>query len=194
MDLQSRIYNHLQQGLGVFVQDRRRADREEAGNEGGKESEDYTPPYNRRGNLVVFHTAFAIGQYFSWTYILRRQVQFLRFSTEENNKKLSDILDTIGHIFLTDKYRPGQDDRFMIWRPEQMAMGEIMTVPQDGDGEELFCMGYSEFYSKFQNTGGEDKDFQRWFRPIVKDIEWLSKPSQSGKDTRRLSSSPGPAH
>src|ERR1700709_1421950 len=70
-DLQSRLWGLVQFNLLSYV-----------------EHED-------KKDLVYVYTAFLIGQYFSWTYILRRQAQFLRFSTEKTNKQLNQILDTI---------------------------------------------------------------------------------------------------
>ena len=55
MDLQSRLYNILEQDFLFYYDDASRRD------------------------FVTLYTAFLVGQYFSWTYVLRRQVQFLRF-------------------------------------------------------------------------------------------------------------------
>lgn len=118
-------------------------------------------------DYVDFWTPYVVGQYFSWVYILRRQVQFSQFSTDKNNKKLSDALDAIQKSFSTDYYTLSDLDEalFMLWRGQQMAIGEIMTVTE---GEELFCMRYSAFSSNYKSD-----TFQRWFEPISEGITRL---------------------
>jgi hypothetical protein len=141
-ELQSRLYNILETDFLVYHEDRSLRD------------------------LVTLYTAFLVGQYFSWTYILRRKVQFLRFSTDKNNLKLVNTLEAIQDSFSSDKY--GQEERFfMLWRGQQMAIGEIMTTKEDG---ELFCIGYSTFTDKFKN---ENVYFREWFNPITEGIAQL---------------------
>jgi hypothetical protein len=140
LDLQSRIWNLVQQNLLVYHQD------------------------NNKRDLIYVYTAFLVGQFLSWTYILRREAQFLRFSTQKNNRKLARTLEALTSTFGTDATE-GQTP-FMLWRGQQMAIGEIMTK---GDGGQLYCIGYSTFYHKYQN----EPDFRQWFIPIEKGIGWL---------------------
>jgi hypothetical protein len=140
MDLQSRIYGLVQGGLLQFHDDEERRD------------------------LVFVYTAFLVGQYFSWTWILRRQAQFLRFSTEKQNRELSRMLESITDEFSTND-RSGEFP-FMLWRGQQMAIGELMT---ERDGDEWHCIGYSAFVKKY-NT---DDDFHRWFILIEKGLQAL---------------------
>jgi hypothetical protein len=141
-ELQSRLYNILENDFLAFYEDRSLRD------------------------LVTLYTAFLVGQYFSWTYILRRKVQFLRFSTDKDTLKLSSTLVAIQQSFGTDSY--GQEERlFTLWRGQQMAIGEIMTVMEDG---ELFCMGYSTFTEKFKS---DNVCFREWFHPITEGIPGL---------------------
>ncbi|KAK5626754.1 hypothetical protein RRF57_002469 [Xylaria bambusicola] len=162
--------NHIKQCKKVLLSSKVCDGPQECKDEG---IEEYTSLDNMRKDLVVFYTLFTIDQYFSWTYILRRQIQFLRFSTERHNKKLSDILWAIEGVFRTDRYGGPDGDRFMIWRGQQMAIGEIMTITEGDDEKELYCMGYSEFYSKFQRSDG--KMFKMWFDPVIADIKWLTE-------------------
>ena len=147
-DLQSRLYNILEQG---FLSNIRR-DGE------GKD------------NLLQY-TSFLVGQYLSWTYILRRQAQFLRFETDEANKGLTKTLDSIKWVLSTDKLGPEgarvAAGSFMLWRGKQMAIGEVMTVPDD---KELFCMGYAAFSQRWH----QDEGFQKWFQSYVDDITKLA--------------------
>ncbi|CZR68072.1 uncharacterized protein PAC_17971 [Phialocephala subalpina] len=114
MDLQSRIFAIVQGGLLSFHDD------------------------DDKRDLVYVYTAFLLGQYLSWTFILRRQAQFLRFSTA--NSELSHMLEIVTNELAMD-VRPGERP-FMLWRGQQMAIGEIMT---EKDGDEYYCIGYSTF-------------------------------------------------
>ncbi|PYH52363.1 uncharacterized protein BO96DRAFT_415642 [Aspergillus niger CBS 101883] len=142
MELQSRLYNILEQ--------------------------DFLSHYEKkdRRDLVDVYTAFLIGQFFSWTYILRRQVQFFRPSTDKSHQKLSRAIEAIQKSFSTDEYGK-EDSDFMLWRGEQLAIGEIMTV---SDGGELFCSQYSQFSQKFKSA---DASFREWFNLIIEGIAAL---------------------
>lgn len=140
-DLQSRLWGLVQKNLLRYVEDEHRTD------------------------LVYCYTAFLVGQYLSWTYILRRQAQFVRFSTDHTNKILNQILDAITAEFSMDG-RQGEDP-FMLWRGQQMAIGELMTLAQEQG--QLYCMGYAAFEAKYH----DDPKFKKWFEPIETGISLL---------------------
>lgn len=121
-DLQSRLYNITDHRITAYF-------REDG---------------DRKDSLLLY-TAFVVGQFFSWTYILRRKTQFLRFRTDKANRKLTNALAKITFEFGTDKY-PEEGAPFILWRGQQMALGEAMT---DKDGDELFCIGYAAFRQKW---------------------------------------------
>ncbi|KAB8298655.1 hypothetical protein EYC80_000833 [Monilinia laxa] len=125
---------------------------------------DYYEDEEKKENIYVY-TAFLIGQYFSWTYILRRQAQFMRFSTEKTNQQLNQILDTITDQFSLDRHMG--EDPFMLWRGQQMAIGELMTL-QEEEGQ-LYCMGFAAFSLKYNN----DPQFKKWFLPIERGVNLL---------------------
>ena len=52
---------------------------------------------------------------------------------------------------------------FYLYRGEQLAIGQLMSVKEDG---QLFCMGYAEFNQKWSN----DQAFSRWFQSLLGDI------------------------
>jgi hypothetical protein len=140
-DLQSRLWGLVQGGLLRYTEDE---DRKE---------------------LVYVYTAFLIGQYLSWTYILRRQAQFLRFSTDDTNKQLNHILDTIADEFSQDRSQGG--DPFMLWRGQQMAIGELMTMEEEN--KQLYCLGFAAFEHKYHN----EPEFKKWFQAIDSGIAQL---------------------
>ncbi|RMY55245.1 hypothetical protein D0863_13371 [Hortaea werneckii] len=70
---------------------------------------------------LFVYTAFLFGQYLCWVYILRRQTQFLCFTTEErtSTKTLVELLDRIKIVLNTDRYGKLP---FMLWKGDQMAI------------------------------------------------------------------------
>lgn len=141
-DLRSRLYGLSDVGLAEFY----RRDRA------------------HRDNLRMY-TAFVVGQYLSWTYILRRQAQFLKFSSNKNHNDLTRILAQITDAFATgssDVFATGPlisdhgANPFRLWRAQQIAIGEIMTIQ---DGTELYCMGYAAFRKAYHdNSAAGEKD------------------------------------
>jgi len=140
-DLQSRLWGLVQHNLLDYI-----------------ENED-------KKDLVYVYSAFLVGQYLSWTYILRRQAQFMRFSTDKTNKQLNQILDTITGEFSLDRHQG--EDPFMLWRGQQMAIGEVMTLAEEQG--QLYCMGFAAFANKYH----DDPKFKKWFQPIETGIALL---------------------
>jgi len=140
-DLQSRLWGLVQQNLLRYTEDEEKKD------------------------LVYVYTSFLVGQYLSWTYILRRQAQFVRFSTDTTNMKLNQILDTITNEFSLDRHKG--EDPFMLWRGQQMAIGELMTMAEEQG--QLYCMGFAAFAVKYHS----DPEFKKWFQPIDSGITLL---------------------
>lgn len=124
---------------------------------------DYYEDEEKQENIYVY-TAFLIGQYLSWTYILRRQAQFMRFSTEQTNQQLNRILDSITEQLSLDRHLG--EDPFMLWRGQQMAIGELMTMQEEG---QLYCMGFAAFSKKYHG----DAEFKKWFLPIERGVNLL---------------------
>jgi hypothetical protein len=140
-DLQSRLWGLVQHNLLRYIEDEDKKD------------------------LVYVYTAFLVGQYLSWTYVLRRQAQFLRFSTDKTNKQLNQILDAITNEFSLDRHQG--EDPFMLWRGQQMARGELMTLEEEQG--QLYCMGFAAYSHKYHN----DPEFKKWFQPIETGIALL---------------------
>lgn len=140
-DLQSRLYNIIAQGLvnAYFIH----------GNDNEKE-------------YVVNNTVFVIAQYFAWTEIIRREIQFIDFRDSENTKKLSELRDNIYSLWQTD----GFSDPFRVWAGEQRAIGELMI----GDvNNHHTCIGYAEFLSKLKENN------EPLFKKLQNDVESLSE-------------------
>ena len=103
----------------------------------------------KRDNLLIY-TAYVVGQYFSWTHILRRQAQFFQLDTEKGSQEITKVLAKIVGLFSTDSLNDKNGSPWMVWRGDQMAIGEVMTVKEDA---EMFPMGYADFYKKWMVNG-----------------------------------------
>jgi hypothetical protein len=114
-DLQSRLYNILE--LGFF--------------------DNFGEPHPR-SEEALRTTLFRIAQYFGWSEILRRDIQFLSFPEAENTQRVIELQRKIAKCFLTDDY----GEELMIWGDEQRAIGELMIVEEHG---KVLCMGYARF-------------------------------------------------
>jgi len=139
LELQSRLFNVTQQNLLAHVDD------------------------DEKKDLIFVYTAFLFGQFLSWTYILRREAQFLRFSTEKNNREMSRTLGAISHVLYDDSI-PGEGP-FRLWKGQQMAIGEVMTRGDD----QLYCIGYSTFSKEYKTK----PEFRKWFIPVERGIQDL---------------------
>lgn len=116
-DLQSRLYNILRLDF--------------AGKFGNHE----------RSEDALQTTLFRLAQYFGWTEILRRDIQFLSFPEAEDTQSVADLQSEIAKAFLSDSY----GHALMIWKDEQRAIGERMIVEEHG---KVLCMGYATFGDK----------------------------------------------
>jgi len=62
----------------------------------------------------------------------------------------------------------------MLWRGQQMAIGELMTLSQEGG--QLYCIGFAAFALKYHT----DPEFKKWFQPIDSGITLLVEASANG--------------
>ncbi|APA15759.1 hypothetical protein sscle_15g105290 [Sclerotinia sclerotiorum 1980 UF-70] len=133
---------------------------------------EYYHDEEKKENIYVY-TAFLIGQYLSWTYVLRRQAQFMQFSTEQKNQQLNKILFTVTEYFSLDICGEAP---FMLWRGQQMAIGEIMTKEEEG---QLYCIGFAAFSKRYH----DEDEFKKWFLPIERGVDLLVKARKDGNLT-----------
>jgi hypothetical protein len=101
-------------------------------------------------------TLYVFAQFFGWREIIRREIQFLRFSEDQETREVSRILRDIGETFLSDRY----GRQFMIWRVEQRGLGERMIVNTNGTPT---CMGYATFVD-------ERGTMKEWLEPLERDL------------------------
>ena len=114
-DLQSRLYNIVEQGfLDLYGAD------------------------HSRGEISLQTTLFRIAQYFGWTEILRRDIQYLSFPEADATRRVVQLQSDVAEAFRSDKY--GQ--AMMLWADEQRALGELMIVEEH---DKIMSMGYAAF-------------------------------------------------
>jgi hypothetical protein len=134
-DLQSRLYNILRLDfLGKFGH---RHDRAED---------------------ALRTTLFRVAQYFGWTEILRRDIQFLSFPEDDQTRLVAHLQSEISKRFLDHTY----GSALMIWADEQRAIGERMIVEEHG---KVLCMGYAAFREQCNDA------FAEWCERLRTEIE-----------------------
>lgn len=120
-----------------------------------------------RGDEALTSTLFRLAQYFGWSEILRRDIQFLSFPEDEDTQRVSDLQSRIARRFLTDEY----GHALMIWNDEQRALGELMIVEEHGT---VLCMGYARF------RNDRDGAFGSWLTRLRREL-----PDTGGQDRLR---------
>jgi hypothetical protein len=118
-DLQSRVYNIVEQGfLARHYVDGTEATREYA----------------------CENTLYVLAEYLGWVEILRREVRFLELGDEVANRDWSQRLGAVRSALQTDRVSPC----FRLFNGQQRAIGEIMVAP---NGDRLETIGYAKFLS-----------------------------------------------
>jgi hypothetical protein len=142
-DLQSRLFNILRQGFltKYYVGDR----------DGSRE-------------YALENTLYLVGQYFGWTEIMRREIQFLQFEEIDETRAVSRTQQRVRSIFASDE--PVLGTPLMIFRGEQSAIGERMITVEDG---QRFCIGYATFVERRATA-----EFSRWFTRLARDVDQIA--------------------
>jgi len=110
---------------------------------------------------AVESTLYVFAQFFGWREIIRREVQYLRFSRDTKTREIGLYLRSIDEVFLSDRYGP----QFMIWRVEQRGFGERMIVSGDS---KLACLGYASFIDARDTM-------KEWLHPLENNFEHLEE-------------------
>ena len=95
---------------------------------------------------AMWTTLFRMAQYFGWTEVLRRDIQFLSFPEDESTRRVAGLQSEIARRFLTDE--PGH--ALMIWNDEQRGLGERIIISEDS---KVMCLGYAAFREREEAFG-----------------------------------------
>ncbi|KDQ55298.1 hypothetical protein JAAARDRAFT_79794 [Jaapia argillacea MUCL 33604] len=125
-----------------------------------------------RREYLLRYTCFVTGEFLAWIHILRHEVQYLRFSTDRQNRNLTNILGDIretlrGHSSHSD-YIP-----CVLYTGEQRAIGELMTVEENG---RRVCIGYAAFCQMWK----DNEALRGWFERFLKDLVDLAEARTNG--------------
>lgn len=110
-------------------------------------------------DYAVRNTVYVVGQYFGWSEILRREIQFLSYSDSNKTRVVAECQREIVETFQSDDDHLGRP--FQIWRGEQRAIGELMI---GADATPVQCIGYAAF------TQDELPASLPWFRRLEADV------------------------
>jgi len=117
---------------------------------------------------AVENTLYVLAEYLGWVEIIRREIQFLDLGEELANRRWVATLERVRDTLARDDI----DATLRLFRGEQRAIGELMTVAVDGPegGRPLECRGYASFVVQRQQP-----DFARWFERLQADVELLAR-------------------
>lgn len=128
----------------------------------------YTGGDEAQRDYAVRNTVYVVGQYFGWSEILRREIQFLSYSDSNKTRVVAECQRELVETFQSDKDHLGRP--FQIWRGEQRAIGELMI---DADATPVQCIGYAAF-ARNKLPGSLP-----WFRRLAADVDEIAtKPNQ----------------
>ena len=98
----------------------------------------------RTRSYAVNHTVFVIAQYFAWTELIRREIQFIDLGRDEETRTLAELQHRIYACWQTDRYAP----LLRVFGGEQHAIGERM-IQEGTRGPQ--CMGFASFLASIEN-------------------------------------------
>lgn len=123
----------------------------------------YTGGDDGQRDYAVRNTVYVVGQYFGWSEILRREIQFLSYSDSNKTRLVAKCQRAVVAKFQSDEDHLGRP--FQIWRGEQRAIGELMIDPKAAS---IQCIGYAAF------AEGELPASGPWFKRLEADIEEIA--------------------
>jgi hypothetical protein len=135
----------------------------------------FLPKYLVRGDeaqkmYAVGNTLYVVAQYFGWSEILRREIQFLSFSDVDQTRAVLEQQRRVLELFQSDDPELGR--QFLVWRGEQRAIGECMIDRGNGEPQ---CLGYASFVEQ------RDSKFGPWLTRLEGNLEEITT-----KPNRRL--------
>jgi hypothetical protein len=117
-----------------------------------------------RRTYAVENTLYVVAQYFGWSEILRREIQFMSFSDSSKTRAVARRLRRIVELFQSDDPELGR--AFLVWRGEQRAIGECMI---DRTDDQVQCLGYAGFLDR------RDAPLGPWLARLEADIDAIAR-------------------
>jgi hypothetical protein len=125
----------------------------------------YLDVADHRRDMALRTTLYRFARFFGQLDTLYTNLSFMRFERDEDTKTVAGLLADIGRTFATDKLdRTGSSNRprFMLWREEQRAIGELMC--ETHDSKQVTCVGFSSFVKDYDG-------YSEWFKAFAEDLE-----------------------
>jgi hypothetical protein len=104
----------------------------------GDFSDVYLQGDDRARSYAINHTLFVIAQYFAWTELIRREIQFIDLGADEETRQLAELQHKIYAAWQTDRF----PSLLRVFGGEQHAVGERM-IWEGPRGPQ--CMGFASF-------------------------------------------------
>ncbi|WP_018637859.1 hypothetical protein [Parafrankia elaeagni] len=126
----------------------------------------YLTSTERRSRLALLGTLFCVARYFGTLEIVYSRLALLRFESADDTRVVAALLADIGGAFSSDQYDrvdTYHSSRFMLWREEQRAIGELMRGGPGSTATE--CLGFAYFHDNY------DQVFAEWFDAFAAALE-----------------------
>lgn len=128
----------------------------------------------RHRDYIRFESAYRFARYLGWVEIMFEEVRFLDLGSPKRNRRLVGLLVAVQGTIS----EPIEGDQtFRLLGGEQWALGQLMMCPALAGEERRRCLGYVEFHTKLKT----EPEFERWFRPLLNDIDRFAQDRQSGR-------------
>ncbi len=95
---------------------------------------------------AINHTLFVIAQYFAWTELIRREIQFIDLGANEETRQLAQLQHKIYSDWQSDKF---EHPLLRVFGGEQHAIGERL-IWEGPRGPQ--CVGFASFLDYLQGS------------------------------------------
>lgn len=134
---------------------------------------DFMRRYHAEGDdasrrYAIENTLYVIAEYLAWVEVIRREIQFLDLGEEAANETWVEAINAVRDVFADHSLDPV----LHVFRGDQRAIGEVMTVPlpDAGHARRHDCVGYAAFAGHRKDPG-----FSLWFAKLERDVELLAR-------------------
>jgi hypothetical protein len=113
-----------------------------------------------RKQMALLSTAYRVAAYLGWRELLTRRLTYLHYEDSAETKMVLALLEDVSTKLARDDPKLGSDQRLMLWKDEQRAVGGLMLT-DDGNG----VVGFETFFAEF------DTKFAPWLKHFVDGLE-----------------------
>jgi hypothetical protein len=129
----------------------------------------FSPQWSITYEYFMFSTLYLFAQYFAWIQMLREQLSFELFQSEQTKVEFFKRIRAVGKPLADLPYAPltncSEEDR-QVFRLQQRVIGELMILR---DSNTPRCMSYPDFLEKLK-----EPSFEHHFEPLRALLENVS--------------------